>query len=67
MLASMQFPPTVRSVVIAADNDAAGERETKKAALAFAERGLAVRIMRPSVGFKDFNEQLGATALVEAA
>jgi DNA primase len=48
----------VRSVVIASDNDAAGQREAEKAAAAFAERGLLVRIMRPAEGFKDFNDQL---------
>ncbi len=58
MLASMRFPPIVQSVVIAADNDTAGERETQKAASAFSERGLRVRVMRPAAGFKDFNEEL---------
>jgi DNA primase len=57
MLPGMHFPSVVRSVVIGADNDAAGQRETDKAAEAFTARGLSVRIMRPSAGFKDFNEQ----------
>ncbi len=58
MLSSMAFPPLVQSIVIAADNDAAGEREAEKAASAFTERGLSVRIMCPLPSFKDFNEQL---------
>jgi DNA primase len=58
MLSAMQFPMVVRSVVIAADNDAAGEREADKAAEAFTARGFTVRIMRPAPEFKDFNEQL---------
>lgn len=61
MLSSMRFPPAVESVVIAADNDAAGERETEKAASDFVQRGLAVRVMRPSPGFKDFNEELASS------
>ena len=65
MLASMRFPEIVRSVVIAADNDAAGEREAEKAARAFAELGLKVRTMRPAPAFKDFNEQLTASGAVE--
>lgn len=66
MLSAMRFPSCVRSVVIAADNDAAGDREAHKAAEAFMGRGLAVRIMRPSPGFKDFNQELMATASAEA-
>jgi DNA primase len=61
MLSAMRFPPLVHSVVIAADNDTAGDRETAKAATAFTELGLSVRIMRPLPGFKDFNEQLIAS------
>jgi DNA primase len=61
MLASMQFPAIVRSVVIAADNDAAGRREADKAAKSFSERGLNVRTMFPRPEFKDFNEQLTAS------
>lgn len=67
MLSSMRFPPIVRSVVIAADNDTAGERETDKAAHAFAGRGLRVRVMRPAPQFKDFNDQLAAGAAGKVA
>lgn len=65
MLASMQFPEIVRSVVIAADNDVAGQREADKAARAFSERGLRVRTMNPRPEFKDFNEQLTASGAGE--
>lgn len=58
MLPAMRFPPIVRSIVIGADGDDAGKTAALKAAEAFAARGLAVRIMRPSAGFKDFNEEL---------
>lgn len=57
-LPAMQFPPEVRSIVIGADNDPAGREAADKAARAFAERGLTVRIIRPLAGFKDFNEEL---------
>jgi len=58
MLSAMRFPPIVTSVVIAADNDVAGEQQADKAARAFAERGLRVRIIRPADGSKDFNSEL---------
>ncbi len=57
-LPAMQFPPEVRSVVIGADNDAAGIRQAAEAARNFAARGLQVRIIRPLEGFKDFNDEL---------
>lgn len=58
MLPAMMFPPEVRSVVIGADNDDAGDTAARKAALAFALRGLSVRIIHPLPGFKDFNDEL---------
>lgn len=57
-LPAMQFPPEVRSIVIGADNDEAGEAKAQEAARAFAMRGLTVRIIRPLAGFKDFNDEL---------
>lgn len=61
MLSSLMFPKVVRSVIIAADRDPAGEREASKAAAAFIGRGLTVRTMRPAPGFKDFNDHLMAS------
>lgn len=58
MLPAMKFPPDVRAIIIAADNDAAGAVAAQKAAIAFAARGLTVRIIRPLAGFKDFNDEL---------
>jgi DNA primase len=57
-LPHMQFPPEVRSVVIGADNDPAGDRAAQDAARAFVLRGLTVRIIRPLDGHKDFNDEL---------
>lgn len=57
-LPHMQFPPGVRSIVIAADNDPAGRDAAQSAARAFAGRGLSVRIIRPIDGAKDFNDEL---------
>lgn len=57
-LPAMQFPADVRAVIIAADNDAAGQCQADKAARAFALRGLAARIIHPLPGFKDFNDEL---------
>jgi DNA primase len=57
-LPAMQFPPAVRSVLIGADNDPSGRAAADKGAAAFAARGLAVRILRPLAGCKDFNDEL---------
>ncbi len=60
-LGLQRFPSIVQSVVIAADSDAAGHREADKAAAAFSERGLRVRIMRPATPHNDWNDQLLAS------
>lgn len=57
-LPTMQFPPAVRSIVIAADNDPPGLAAADKAARTFAARGLIVRIVRPLDGCDDFNTEL---------
>lgn len=57
MLPAMRFPESVRSVVIGGDADDAGRASADKAARAFAERGLSVRVFFP-VGAKDFNAEL---------
>ena len=57
-LPGMQFPPAVRAVIVAADNDPAGREAADKAARAFALRGLEARIIRPLAGCKDFNDEL---------
>lgn len=58
MLAAMSVPPVISSVIIAADNDAAGEQAARRAAERFASEGRQVRIMRPDPAFKDWNDQL---------
>ncbi|MEO6092896.1 MAG: CHC2 zinc finger domain-containing protein [Novosphingobium sp.] len=58
MLPAMQFPAEIHSIIIGADNDEAGRHAARKAAQAFAERGLSVRIIYPLEGFKDFNDEL---------
>ena len=55
---AMQFPPAVRSIVIGADNDPAGQRAAQQSAQAFAAQGLAVRIVHPLEGYDDFNAEL---------
>ena len=58
MMPAMIFPPVVRSVVIGADGNAPGEVAAQKAAEAYAKAGIAVRIMRPTPPFVDFNAEL---------
>ncbi len=57
-LRSMVVPEQVRSLVIAADNDPPGEEAAYRAAEAMAVLGRRVRVMRPTPGFKDYNEEL---------
>lgn len=57
-LHSMIIPDAVRSVIIAADNDLAGERAAYAAAEAMAVLSRRVRIIRPAKAFKDFNDEL---------
>ena len=58
MLPHMSFPEIVRAIVIGADGDTGGTVAADKAAAAFAESGLAIRIMLPKPPFKDFNAEL---------
>jgi DNA primase len=58
MMPQMTFAPVTRAIVIGADGDDAGEVAAAKAAAAFAQAGLATRIMRPKPGYKDFNAEL---------
>jgi DNA primase len=61
MIALVALPDVVRSVIIGADNDAAGEYAAMRAAERFALQGRQVRIMRPRPPHKDFHAQLRAT------
>jgi DNA primase len=58
MMPQMTFAPVTRVVVIGADEDEAGAVAATKAAEAFANSGLATRIMRPTPPYKDFNAEL---------
>ena len=62
MLAAISLPPIVSSVIIAADNDAAGEQAARRTAERFASEGRQVRIMRPDPAYKDWNDQLRGIA-----
>jgi DNA primase len=62
MLAAMCLPPIVSSVIIAADNDAAGEQAARQAGERFANEGRQARIMRPDPIYKDWNDQLRGLA-----
>lgn len=64
LMAAMMIPATVHTLVIAADNDAAGELAAQQAANVHNTHGRDVRIMRPAAAFKDFNDQLRGTANV---
>lgn len=57
-MASMSLPVGVKSVTIGADRDASGDAHARRAGEAFALQGRSVRIIRPIIGFKDFNSEL---------
>jgi DNA primase len=56
-LASMRFPPGVGTVAIGGDADDAGRAAARKAAEAFASRGIKARMFFP-IEAKDFNAEL---------
>lgn len=62
MLAGVQLPDTVRSIVIGADADMAGQHAAAKAAEAFSRGGRKVTIITPDDGSKDWNASLCASA-----
>jgi len=58
MMPEVTFPPAVRRVCIAGQNDNAGRAAVDAAAAALGSRGLDVRTMFPDPAFKDWNDQL---------
>ena len=58
MLAAICLPPVVSRVILATDNDAAGEHAAIRAAERFASEGRHARSIRPDPAFKDWNDQL---------
>lgn len=58
MMPEIKYPPIVRRITIAGQNDAAGRLAVDKAALALTERGFDVRLMFPHADYKDWNDQL---------
>ncbi len=57
-LPRMQFPASVRKIIIAADNDQAGIEGARKAAQTYAGRGLVASVLLPLPGAKDWNDEL---------
>lgn len=58
MMPEVQYPPEVREITIAGQNDKAGRVAVDKAALALTERGFILRTMFPHPDYKDWNDQL---------
>ncbi len=58
MMPQVVFPPVVRQVIIAGQNNTAGKVAANKAAIALGERGLEVRFAWPASRFDDWNDQL---------
>jgi DNA primase len=58
MMPAVQFPPVVRKVIIAGQNNRAGKVACNKAAIALLEQGLKVDFAWPARHFDDWNDQL---------
>ncbi|KQS04515.1 DNA primase [Sphingomonas sp. Leaf357] len=58
LLPRLTFPSSVRSIVLAGDNNDAGRVAVTNAAEAFGAQGCTVRAMFPADGFKDWNDEL---------
>lgn len=61
-LSVIELAANVRSVIIGADNDGAGQASALAAARRFAGMGLEARIINPMPEFKDFNAELMGAA-----
>ena len=57
------LPSSVRTIIIAKDNDAVGERAAQEAAAKLTLQGFAVSSIAPPQGCKDFNEALQSPGL----
>lgn len=57
-LPKIKFPPEVRTVVLAGDNNAAGRAAVAQAHTVYADQGRAVEEVFPDAPFKDWNDQL---------
>ena len=62
-MAKVAMPQTVGSVIIGADRDTIGNDHARRAAATFTSQGRLVRIIRPQLGFKDFNDELRSLGL----
>lgn len=56
----IKYPPTVRKIIIAAQNDDAADAATDAAAIALLNQGYMVDVRHPLPEFKDWNDQLCA-------
>lgn len=55
---AVEFPPQVRSLIIAGQNNTAGRVAVEKTVIAALDRGLAVSQVYPAAHFDDWNDQL---------
>jgi DNA primase len=60
MMPQVLFPPIVKRVIIARQNNTAGRVAANKAAIALVNRGLEVGHAAPAAEFDDWNDQLRA-------
>ncbi|MEH3122001.1 MAG: CHC2 zinc finger domain-containing protein [Sphingomonas phyllosphaerae] len=58
MMPEVQYPPSVRSIVVAGQNDGPGRTAAEATRGPLLERGFAARVIYPKPEFKDWNDQL---------
>lgn len=63
MMKSIILPDSCQTVIIARDNDRAGERAAEDARATFLAAGRAVHVMAPPTGVKDFNEMISKRSM----
>jgi DNA primase len=63
LMATMEFPPEVRTVTLAGDNNEAGRDAVRRAAEALTLRGLHVKAMYPAPEFRDWNDELNGVRI----
>jgi DNA primase len=62
MMPAVQFPPIVRTIIIAGQNNTASRRAVAKTEIELLERGFKVGLVWPAAQYDDWNDQLRGQA-----
>ena len=59
---NVEIPKETQKIILALDNDDAGNKVAERSTQRFADMGLSVSRIRPEKHFKDFNDELRGIA-----